>query len=139
MNYKKFFILSFIFLSLIIICGGCRATITTTAYPPVPHRDIYIRDSGFNPSIIEVPVGTIVTWHNESSRRHTVTSGTPYNPSGLFDSDDILPNGTFTYKFNNRGTFNYYCKRHPAMTAKIYVNPEDASQPGYSATSNSQK
>jgi len=45
---------------------------------------------------------------------HTVTSGTPGNPSGMFNSGNMGMNGSFSFTFNTAGTYSYYCMPHQA-------------------------
>ena len=75
----------------------------------------------FDPKEITVKAGTKVTWVNNDSTSHTVTSGTRGNPSGLFDSGNIPAGGTFSFVFNTPGTYNYYCTYHPGMDGTVIV------------------
>jgi plastocyanin len=63
-----------------------------------------------------VKAGTTVTWTNNDSTTHHVASDT-----GVFDSGNLSPNTTFSYTFNNAGTFPYYCTIHTYMTGTIIV------------------
>lgn len=85
-------------------------------------NEVIMQNTSYNPQSLTIAKGDTVTWVNKDPYDHTVTSGTPGNPSGLFDSGDIGPNGTFTHIFNNTGTFPYYCKIHlDNMTGEIIV------------------
>jgi plastocyanin len=70
---------------------------------------VSIVDFVFQPSLTTVGVGTTVTWKNNGSVTHTVTS-----TSGpvSFDSGDISPDGTFQFKFETAGTYDYKCTIH---------------------------
>jgi len=70
----------------------------------------------FVPNTVTVPVGTTITWTNNESPTHTVTSDTP-----LFDSGDLLQNKIFSYKFITAGSFPYHCNYHGGMTGTIIV------------------
>lgn len=75
------------------------------------------------PYEVTVSVGQTVTWSNDDSAAHTVTSGTPDGgPDGTFDSSLFMAGTTFSYTFENSGEYNYYCMVHPWMTGKIKVN-----------------
>ncbi|HEY7347399.1 MAG TPA: plastocyanin/azurin family copper-binding protein [Ktedonobacterales bacterium] len=84
---------------------------------------------GFEFTNIKIKVGTTVTWTNVSSAQHTVTSGTPNKPDGIFDSGTtnfLQPNdqgasSVFSHTFDTPGSFTYYCIIHPGMIAKITV------------------
>jgi plastocyanin len=65
---------------------------------------------------IEVAVGTTVTWTNNDSAAHTVTQS-----GGGFQSGKIDPGGTFSFTFDEAGTFDYFCEFHPNMTSTVTV------------------
>ena len=75
------------------------------------------------PAEVTVNVGDTVTWSNDDSAAHTVTSGTPTGgPDGTFDSSLFMADATFSHTFDNAGEYNYFCMVHPWMTGKIQVN-----------------
>lgn len=77
----------------------------------------------FIPAEVTVNVGETVTWSNNDSAAHTVTSGTPTGgPDGTFDSSLFMAGTTFSHTFDNAGEYNYFCMVHPWMTGKIQVN-----------------
>jgi predicted secreted protein with PEFG-CTERM motif len=69
-----------------------------------------------------VDVGGEVTWTNDDTAAHTVTSGTLENgPDGVFDSSLLMVGKTFTHKFEEAGEFPYFCVVHPWMTGIVIV------------------
>jgi plastocyanin len=66
---------------------------------------------------IEVAVGTTVTWTNNDSAPHTVTQ----SGGGGFQSGSIDQGGTFSFTFEEAGTFEYFCEFHPNMTGTVTV------------------
>ncbi|MBI5698025.1 MAG: hypothetical protein HZC29_06005 [Thaumarchaeota archaeon] len=69
-----------------------------------------------------VSVGGTVTWTNDDTAAHTVTSGTPSDgPDGVFDSSIIMSGATFEHTFEEAGEYDYFCIVHPWMTGKITV------------------
>ncbi|OFX38777.1 MAG: hypothetical protein A2X05_04810 [Bacteroidetes bacterium GWE2_41_25] len=80
-------------------------------------NEVWIQGTSFTPETITVIAGTTITWTNKDGIIHTVTSSTE-----LFDSGNIASNGTYSFKFNTAGSFPYFCKVHPTMTAKVVVN-----------------
>ncbi len=89
---------------------------------------------------LQVRVGTVITWINQSPDKHTVsaivgngTSNTPKLAPKIFDSG--FNNGVVTgskysytvteaaYKFNANHTVVYYCQYHPAMLAELTIVP----------------
>ena len=73
------------------------------------------------PSKISIRQGESVTWLNEDAAFHSVTSGTYENPNGMFDSGYLDPNESFSIKFEESGTFDYFCTLHPWMKGKVIV------------------
>ncbi len=71
------------------------------------------------PETLEIAVGTTVTWTNQDSDRHTVTS----NPNGdAFQSGTLNEGETFSYTFDEAGTFDYYCEFHAKMKGSVVVS-----------------
>lgn len=88
-------------------------------------------NTSFTPSSITVEVGTTVTWTNNSTLTHTVTSGTNGQHDGKFDSGNIAPDGQFSYQFTEVGTYNYYCIPHVNQGMTGVVNVTESSSSGY--------
>lgn len=80
-------------------------------------------NSCFDPHEAIVDVGGEVTWTNDDTAAHTVTSGDikGEGPDGIFDSSLFGPGKTFSFKFEEAGTFNYFCMIHPWMTGMVTV------------------
>jgi plastocyanin len=97
--------------------GGAYVTI-------VPGSSSPSNGKNFVPDTLPVSKGTTVTWMNEDTTLHTVTSGTPEggNSGTEFDSSYIAAGKTFEHTFNTAGTFDYYCTLHPFMKGKIVVS-----------------
>jgi plastocyanin len=69
-----------------------------------------------------VAKGATVTWSNDDSAAHTVTSGTPTGgPDGLFDSSIFMAGNSFEFTFDDAGTYDYFCMVHPWMAGIINV------------------
>ncbi|MEO9308866.1 MAG: plastocyanin/azurin family copper-binding protein [Nitrososphaera sp.] len=75
----------------------------------------------FMPSLISVPVGTTVTWTNNDTAAHTVTSGTAATPDGIFDSGLFMAGKSFSHTFESPGQYPYYCLVHPWMAGTVTV------------------
>lgn len=84
-------------------------------------NEVFMVGQSFTPGTLEVEIGTTVRWENHSSEVHTVTSGSGGSADGVFDSGNISPGGSFTYTFDETGTFDYFCIPHPNMTGTIEV------------------
>lgn len=80
-------------------------------------------NSCFIPYHVTVSAGEEITWSNNDSAAHTVTSGTPSGGSdGNFDSGLFMAEGTFSVTLDESGEYPYYCMVHPWMTGNITVN-----------------
>ncbi|HXG74837.1 MAG TPA: plastocyanin/azurin family copper-binding protein [Candidatus Nitrosotenuis sp.] len=75
----------------------------------------------FVPSIVSVPVGTTVTWTNDDTAAHTVTSGANVTPDGIFDSGLFMAGKSFSHTFDTPGQYPYYCLVHPWMSGTVTV------------------
>jgi plastocyanin len=83
---------------------------------PSDENTVLIQLASFQPDSLTVPAGTTVTWINRDIVRHTVTS-----TEGLFDSGRLESGESFSYTFDEPGTFDYYCTIHPIMQGTVIV------------------
>ncbi len=83
-------------------------------------------DEPYSPRELAVAVGTTVTWTNDDSVVHTVTSGEVAGnvgePDGIFDSGNMAKGDTFSYTFDTAGEFPYHCTPHPWMTGTVVAS-----------------
>jgi plastocyanin len=77
-----------------------------------------VQGEEFNPAVLTVTAGTIVTWTNSDMEDHTVTS---YTSIPSFNGYLNASGGTFSYTFTTSGTYPYYCTIHPYMLGTIIV------------------
>jgi plastocyanin len=77
---------------------------------------VLIKHDNFSPGSITVPVNSTVTWTNKDWWPHTVTSD-----ANFFESGKLKCRKTFSHKFDATGTYNYHCKIHEHMIAKVIV------------------
>ena len=99
---------------VLVACGGGQAAQQPAASPS--EAQVSIKDFAFDPAALTVPVGTSVTWTNNDSTAHTVTSD-----DGTWDSGRIDVGGTYSHVFDQAGTFTYHCGIHTSMTGTITV------------------
>ena len=104
---------------LVVIAGAVVVYMSSGSGPgPTSHENLVsIVDFNFQPSSITVSVGTTVTWKNNGSTIHNVTS-----TSGpvSFSSGTISSGGTYQFTFENAGTYNYKCTIH-GFTGTVIV------------------
>ena len=75
----------------------------------------------FTPYAVLINTGETVTWFNADTAAHTVTSGMPGSPDGIFDSGLFMAGTTFQQTFNSPGEYPYFCIVHPWMIGVVYV------------------
>jgi len=75
----------------------------------------------YEPSQVTIHVGGSVTWINNDTTPHTVTSGLPIGLDYLFDSSLIIPGKTFSYSFFEMGEYDYLCIMHPWKQGIVVV------------------
>ena len=77
----------------------------------------------FSPPAITIEQGDQIEWVWDAAF-HSTTSGTPGNPSGLWDSGVHQTDFKFTHEFFDLGTFPYFCSVHGSccmMTGSVKV------------------
>ena len=94
------------------VAAGDQAAPAPAPSPQV----VVIKDFSFSPSSLTIPAGTTVTWRNQDSAAHTVTSTTP-----AFDSGNLDSGGHFSFTFVKAGTYQYVCSYHSNMTGQIVI------------------
>jgi len=88
----------------------------------------------FDPPTISIKVGDLVSWINDDREGHTVTSGQGSGrfgwmsdnygqADGFFDSGRFLPGDSWSYAFQEKGAFRYFCTIHPWMEGFVIVAP----------------
>jgi amicyanin len=109
---------------IIVSCAPAQDVESPTDAPPADGGEmtasVTMRNSTFQPAEITVSAGTTVTWTNEDAVPHTVTSGTRDNPTGSFDAS-VASGGTFSFTFEDPGTYEYHCTIHPGMDGVVIV------------------
>jgi len=123
------------FLGLLVIVAGLAATmpsafaaeVSVPAGTSVPGCEE--TNECWSPAEISVGVGETVTWSNDDTAAHTVTSGSAVDgPDGIFDSSLFLAETTFEVTFDTEGTFPYFCMVHPWMAGTVIVGEAMAEE-----------
>jgi len=97
-------------------------------------------DVWYDPPQMFATVGDTITWYNDDKEGHTVTSGEGSGrfgwmsdnfgkADGYFDSDRFMPGESWSYKFEESGTYSYYCIIHPWMEGVVIVEKEIPDYP----------
>jgi len=106
-------------------CSGSTGGSAPTTAPDVTTTStsedgggISIEGFAFGPDDLSISVGETVTWtNNETGVPHTVVSD-----DGVWQSDTLSPGDSFSFTFDQPGTYTYFCSIHPSMTATITVD-----------------
>ena len=87
--------------------------------PPAPSSvTVSIKNFAFNPPTLTVKVGTKVTWINNDSVPHTVTS----DSGSELASSTLSTGATYSHTFNTAGSFPYHCSIHTTMHGTVTVS-----------------
>lgn len=108
-----------------------------------PAIDLTLQNVGnwYDPGELTVKQGDTVTWVNNDTEPHTVTSGIGTGiqsvqtgekgkQDGIFDSDFFGSGESWSYTFERPGTYAYFCIIHPWMEAVVVaVEPDIPDYP----------
>ena len=94
-----------------------------TAEITMPNGNADQSNTGFYiPLHLQVKVGTTVVWINDDNVLHTVQSqDIDGNPTGIFNSNVLNTGERFAFKFDESGTYNYFCTLHPWRVGEVSV------------------
>lgn len=97
--------------------SSSSATSTQTSTSTIPTRvTVKMSNFAFSPATVTIKRGGTVTWTNEDTAAHDVTS-----TSGAFASASLAQGRSYTHTFSTAGTFPYYCSVHPNMKGTVIV------------------
>lgn len=74
---------------------------------------VVVDDNKFGPRVVEVPVGTEVTWRFEDNKQHDVKGDRFESP--------VQDEGTYAFTFEKAGVYDYRCSLHGNMTGRVAV------------------
>lgn len=124
MKIKRWPILLCIPLSAFILGQGC---------PVIPGdgdqagASVIMQDIAFIPDSVTIQAGQKVIWTNEDLVPHTVTSGNPGDADAgeEFESSNLITGATYEHRFDEPGTYTYFCEFHPNQMrdATVIVTP----------------
>lgn len=76
-------------------------------------KEVTINSTQYEPKTLTVTKGTTVTWTNKEAKPHTVTAD-----DNSFASKVMKESETFSYKFDQPGTYAYHCAFHGGNAGK---------------------
>ncbi len=94
----------------IMVVIGSRMAVAADA-------QVVIDNFTFSPTPLQVKAGTTVTWVNHDDIPHSLVCPNLQVHSHPLDTDD-----TFSYKFEQPGTYDYICGLHPHMHGQVVVS-----------------
>ena len=108
-------------LSLLMLC-----VLAPAAWAKEHEVTVNMEDNFFDQANITVAPGTTVTWVQRGKYGHTTTSYDGLWDSGLIEGDS---GGTFSFTFDEPGTFDYFCGPHEklGMVGTVTVTGGSAS------------
>ncbi len=132
MNWKRAVALSQVALAVAMVAlvgveSGARA-----ARAPDTEAVVEMLGLRYVPYRLEVPTGTVVTWHNREPLDYPLIGGGHTLLSeyyGAFESPDIAPGGRWEHRFTEPGTYRYRCQRHLGSTGEIVVVGDPVADP----------
>lgn len=98
------------------LTGSPTQTLTSSPTQTLTAQPVTVEITGFAfvPATVTISKGTTIIWTQQDSFPHTVTG------TGL-DSGSLGKGQTFSYTFNEAGTFNYICSLHTSMKGTVIV------------------
>jgi plastocyanin len=101
-----------------VLCSStvADARSASSADPAARAGTVSVMGMMFMPGTVSTTLGGSVTWTNDDSLAHTVTSD-----QRLWDSGTKAPGATYVRTFTSAGSFAYHCAIHPEMRGKVSV------------------
>jgi plastocyanin len=119
----------------LVSCGGSASSPGEGTEAAADRASVAIEHIAFEPQTLTIDIGMSVTWTNKDEQvTHTVTSGKagdkgvpgldnakPDKPDGTFDAELTDADNSFSFTFDEAGTYAYFCRVHPVMIAEVIV------------------
>jgi plastocyanin len=80
----------------------------------------------FVPSRLNLHSGNTVTWVNDDTVSHSITSAT-FN-GVIWPQGSNQGPSTFSHTFDKTGTFSYFCQIHPYMSGVVFVDVQETER-----------
>ncbi len=82
-----------------------------------PAATVTVENMSYNPASVTISKGETVEWvFADNGLPHDVVE----DDSEMFESD-LLTEGSYSYTFDEAGTFTYHCTPHPMMLGTVVV------------------
>lgn len=103
----------------IIAIGGWRSAAAADGSAEGGRVQVTIDNFTFSPATISVRAGQTVTWVNHDDIPHSVVCPELHVKSHVLDSDE-----SFSRRFDEPGSHDYFCGLHPHMKGTVVVAAE---------------
>jgi plastocyanin len=110
--------ISWAFLAILFAFAASAIPLAWTAAALAGEGKVKIGNFTFDPPVLKVKAGTVVTWTNEDDIPHTIASADRAFKSKALDTGD-----KYAFTFTALGSYAYFCSLHPHMQGKIVVTP----------------
>ena len=102
---------------LLLVWSTAAAPSEGVAAATAPRTHVVTIDaSKFSPARLTVAPGDTIVWKNADMFPHTATSTV-----GAFDSGEIAPGKSWSYKAARKGVLDYLCTLHPSMKGSVRI------------------
>jgi plastocyanin len=99
------------------------SNVSDTQEPAAGNTIVEITNEGYNPQTVVIKKGAVVTWVNKGDQTHTVSSDPHPTHTDLpgLTSNPMQPNQSFSFAFEQTGSFGYHCHFHPNVKGRVIV------------------
>jgi plastocyanin len=104
--------------SFMAVAGGLALLMAFAPSLNAAHIQVSISNFAFTPHGSRIIAGDTITWTNNDNIPHSSTSD-----NGVWDSGILSHGQTFSFVFDNAGTFPYHCAVHLSMKDTVFVSP----------------
>jgi plastocyanin len=102
--------------------SGALGTCNLAIAPPIigsTQALVALNNYSFNPETLHVAAGTTVTWVN--CEPPNIDPHTSHARGGEWTSGYLAPGMTYSWRFNDVGSYEYFCEPHPFMHGVVIV------------------
>lgn len=95
---------------------SCKKSNDVVVADTTAHK-VNIQAGQFSPNTLTMYLGSTVSWTNTDTETHSIVS-----EDGIsFNSGNIVPGGTFSFKPLANGMYSYYCGLHASVKGVLSV------------------
>lgn len=103
-------------LAAAVLCIAASASAVPAFAQSAGGPVVTIKNFMFSPMSTTIKAGTTLTWKNLDAEPHTIV-----DDAGIFHSNALDQDETFSYTFDKPGVYKVFCGIHPFMKETITV------------------